>query len=99
MGAKNRVGIGMSYRPAIPHRLTGRYENLVPTRFIAPIDCSKIPTLIRVSSTNCAYGAVGILEKLSSIYSASLCHCITADQNPLTVHLFHDNAMDQRRNS
>ncbi len=32
MGAKNRVGIGLSYRPARLHRLAGRYDNAVPTR-------------------------------------------------------------------
>jgi hypothetical protein len=25
--------------------LSGRYDNPVPTRFLAPIDCSKIPSL------------------------------------------------------
>ena len=42
MGARNRIGIGLSYRPARLHRLAGRYDNAVPTRFLAPIDCSKI---------------------------------------------------------
>ncbi len=28
--------------------LAGRYENPIPTRFLAPIDCSKIPALIAV---------------------------------------------------
>jgi hypothetical protein len=26
--------------------LAGRYDNPIPTRFLAPIDCSKIPALI-----------------------------------------------------
>ncbi len=28
--------------------LAGRYGNPVPTRFLAPIDCSKIPTHVRM---------------------------------------------------
>ncbi len=43
MGARNRVGIGLSYGPAMLHRLAGRYDNSVPTRFLTPVDCSKIP--------------------------------------------------------
>jgi hypothetical protein len=30
--------------------LTGRYDNPIPTRFLAPIDCLKIPALESVSS-------------------------------------------------
>jgi hypothetical protein len=36
MGASNRVGIRLSYLPARLHRHVGRYDNLVPTRFLAP---------------------------------------------------------------
>jgi hypothetical protein len=36
---------------AILCSLTGRYDNLIPTRFLAPIDCYKIPALIE----NAAY--------------------------------------------
>jgi hypothetical protein len=43
MGARSRGGIGLSYRPARLHRRAGRCDNSVPTRFLAPIDCSKIP--------------------------------------------------------
>jgi hypothetical protein len=28
-------------------RLTGRYDNPIPTRFLAPIDCLKIPALMK----------------------------------------------------
>ncbi len=46
MGARNRVGIGLSYRPAMQatYRLTGMGRNAysVPTWFLGPIDCSKI---------------------------------------------------------
>jgi hypothetical protein len=42
MGARKRVGIGLSYRPARLHRLAGRYVKSVP---IAAIDCYKIPAL------------------------------------------------------
>jgi hypothetical protein len=27
--------------------LAGRYDNLIPTRFLAPFDCLKIPALFR----------------------------------------------------
>ncbi len=46
MGARNREGIGLSYRPAKLHRLAGRYYNPIPTQFLAPIDCSEIPALL-----------------------------------------------------
>jgi hypothetical protein len=48
MGARNRVGIGLSYRPArdcifkLRRSLAGRHDNSVPPRFLAPIDCFKI---------------------------------------------------------
>jgi hypothetical protein len=45
-GARNRVGIGLSYRPTSLHRLAGRYDNSVHTLFLPPIDCSKLPALI-----------------------------------------------------
>jgi hypothetical protein len=47
MGARNRVGIGLPYRPAgyIGCRAGIGYYNSVPPRFLAPIECSKIPTL------------------------------------------------------
>jgi hypothetical protein len=64
MGARNEVGIGLSYRPATQsgeigslesilgllkslkiRALAGRYDNLNPTRFLAPIDCLKISGL------------------------------------------------------
>jgi len=43
---RNRVGIGLSYLPARLHRWAGRYDNSVPTRFLFPVDCSKIPALV-----------------------------------------------------
>jgi hypothetical protein len=45
MGAGNRVGMGLSYRPASPCSLASLYDNLIPTWFLGPIDCSKIPAL------------------------------------------------------
>ncbi len=44
-GARNRVGIGLSYRPARKHWQLGQFDNSVRTRFLAPIECSRIPTL------------------------------------------------------
>jgi hypothetical protein len=43
--ARNQVGTESSYRPASLNSLTGRYDNTIPTRFLAPIDSSKIPGL------------------------------------------------------
>jgi hypothetical protein len=42
MGARNRVGIGLSYRPTRLHRLATRYDNSVPTQLLSPIDCFTI---------------------------------------------------------
>ncbi len=38
MGARNRVGIGLSYRPARLLMLVVWYDNSVPIWFLAPID-------------------------------------------------------------
>ncbi len=43
MGARNRAGTELSSRPARLCSLAGRYDNPIPTRFLAPIDCYKIP--------------------------------------------------------
>jgi hypothetical protein len=45
MGARNRVGNELSYRPAGLCSLAGQYDNPIPTRFLASIDFSKIPEL------------------------------------------------------
>jgi hypothetical protein len=37
------LGTELSYWAASICILAGRYDNLVPTRFLAPIDCYKIP--------------------------------------------------------
>jgi hypothetical protein len=70
-------GIGLSYRPARLHRLAesipgllkslkiptlaGRYDNAIPTRFLTPIDCLKIPAQLidlrshkKKSATTCS---------------------------------------------
>jgi hypothetical protein len=49
MGARNRVGIGLSYRPARLLMLVVWYDNSVPTWFLAPIDS-------RVENLNPAMG-------------------------------------------
>jgi hypothetical protein len=50
MGARNRVGIGLSYQPArilySVHRPAGRCDSSVLTQFLAPIDFSKISALV-----------------------------------------------------
>ncbi len=45
MGARYRVGIGLSYRPARLERLADRQNNSVPNWFLAPIDCFKTPAI------------------------------------------------------
>ncbi len=42
-----KIGIGID--SASLSSLAGRYDNPIPTRFLAPIDCSKIPALPSVS--------------------------------------------------
>jgi hypothetical protein len=87
MRARNRVGIGLSYRPARLHTqpeeigslesipgllksfkiraLAGRYDNPFPTRFLAPIDCLKIPALI----TNVMYTASHKKIRSTQVYA------------------------------
>jgi hypothetical protein len=55
MGARNRVGIGLSYRLARLRLLAGQYNNSVPTRFLAPIDCSKILALYSIRECRGCY--------------------------------------------
>ncbi len=43
MGTRNRVGIGLSYRPVGLCSLTGCYDKPMPGLVPSPIDCSKIP--------------------------------------------------------
>jgi hypothetical protein len=61
MGASNQLGIGLPQRSTRLHRLAEsipgllkslkipplaeRYDNAIPTRFLASIGCSKIPAL------------------------------------------------------
>jgi hypothetical protein len=64
MEARNRVGTKLSYRPA---SLCSRYDNPIPTRFPAPIDCSKITALIleyiNVKSCTCMVNCNVILVR------------------------------------
>ncbi len=46
IGIRNRVGTEFSYRPASLCSLLGRYDNPIPTWFLAPIDWSKISALV-----------------------------------------------------
>ncbi len=57
MGARNRVGTKLSYRPTCLCSLAGRYDNLIPTWLLAPIDCSKIPALMMESVVSVTRGA------------------------------------------
>ncbi len=45
MRARDRAGIGLSYRPARLNGLAGLYYNPIPARSLALTDCSKIPAL------------------------------------------------------
>jgi hypothetical protein len=44
MGARNREGIGLSYQTARLHR---GWRAGMKTRFLAPLDCSKIPAYVQ----------------------------------------------------
>jgi hypothetical protein len=59
MGARNPVGNELTYLPASQCSLVGRYDNPSPTRFLAPIDCYKIPAQYK---TNHGRGALRIEE-------------------------------------
>ncbi len=67
MGPRNRVGTGLSLRPAGLHRQAGRYDKSVLTRFLAPIDCSKIPAQITydggIESVESILGVLKTLQK------------------------------------
>jgi hypothetical protein len=73
MGARNRVGIGLSYRHAgdCICKLYGAHESIppayvafgavrqpFPTRFLAPLDCSKIPAQATIA------GGIDSLESI-----------------------------------
>jgi hypothetical protein len=45
MGVRNREGTELSYLPDSLCSLAGRNETHIRTRFLAPIDCLKIPAL------------------------------------------------------
>ncbi len=45
MEARNRVGIGLSFRTASLRSLAGWYDNTISTRFLDPIDCFQIQAL------------------------------------------------------
>ncbi len=58
---------GIDSKESIPARLfslEGRYANPIPTRFLAPVDCSKIPAL------------VVLLIAGSGIAGTDLCFCL-----------------------
>jgi hypothetical protein len=55
MEARNRVGVGLSHRPARLQYIGCRAGTA--TRFLAPKDCSKIPALLLFNAVNplCGY--------------------------------------------
>jgi hypothetical protein len=77
MGARNRVGKGLSYRPAVCGIfkllrspgidfaslciLAGRYDNPIPTPFLAPLYCYKIP------AQAIQLGGIGSLESIRGL--------------------------------
>jgi hypothetical protein len=95
MGSRSRVGMGLSYRSAslymlaesIPRHLNslkvpslvGWYDNPIPARFLAPMDCSKISvqqllhsqqeTCCQIQQKNCGrrYGNGFLLKKISKV--------------------------------
>ncbi len=54
--------------------LAGRYDNPIPTRFLAPIDCLKIqalPVIEMTRSEMCGFGAFGRLYTFSTSSSVA----------------------------
>ncbi len=53
--------------------LAGRYDNTIPTRFLAPIDCSKIPALVGMweGLCNCNDGTVRLHYSVISAYAVN----------------------------
>jgi hypothetical protein len=63
-------------------RLAGRYDNPIPSRFLAPIDCSKIPALEPLTCSLFQCGRRGPLKvvmgkKLSYLFPSKLCISLT----------------------
>jgi hypothetical protein len=63
-GARNRVGNELSYRSSslctVAYMAGGIWDNPIPTRFLSPIDCSKVPAqVVKKASFNkfctCSY--------------------------------------------
>ncbi len=48
-GSEPTLAQGCRYRPVRLYRTAGRYDNPMPTRFLDPIDCSKIPEPVFVN--------------------------------------------------
>ncbi len=46
------------FLPAVLYSLAGRYDNPIPTQFLAPVDCLKIPALkvTRIGGTELGLG-------------------------------------------
>ncbi len=70
MGARNRVGTELSYRPAsLCTVLAVRYDSPIPTRFLAPLDRSKIP------STVYSILFYQVVDRQNICYSWALAYC------------------------
>ncbi len=74
MWARNRVGTALSYRPASLCSLAGQYDNPIPTRFLAHIDCSKIPALVQERQEAYKFELCKVGNKLISCRKRKGCH-------------------------
>jgi hypothetical protein len=63
--ARNPVGNELSYRPASLCSLAVRYDNPIPTRFLDPIDCSKISAQFKSEVGNIPVGRINLKQKIS----------------------------------
>ncbi len=70
-------------------RLAARYDKPIPTRFLAPIDCLKIPALVTASPSNFMWGgfcsADFFLDNFRNI--GKLFHFISARKKALNITL------------
>jgi len=74
MGARNRVGTALSYRHASLCSLAGRYDNPIPTRFLAHIDCFKIPALVKERQEASKFELCKVGNKMILCRKRKRCH-------------------------
>ncbi len=67
-----------------PCSLAGRYDNPIPLRFLAPIDCLKIPALPPCTQSTCTYGSWSRSATLVERIHVKLCPASLFTQSTCT---------------